>query len=291
MCSLIYKNLQLLILLNIGSVKRIPGKFYTFLSRGRSGRFSCQDVADDIGCVVRGFEELIDRIAKLGFRNPQFNLMYRGQNEDHQPQGSTSLFPSIWRLKPNLRRKRWELLSQATEELLELPSLHYNEKRHLRAIPERSWTVLQHYGIQTPLLDVTQSVRVATTFATENYDNDTSRNSNPYGYVYVFGMPNLFQGTTISLDDSLILLKLQSVCPESARRPHLQSDFLVGSYPNNNTKKDRYKNLTVRLVAKFRVPVDDGFWDIDQPLTRHAIYPRNDKFESEIEGIKEKIKY
>ena len=270
-------------------MKSVTKKIFSFSDTGTPGYYSTREVAKGAGYLVDSYKMLIDGIAKIGFRNPQFSLMYRGQNNDFQDKNGSSLFPSIWRFAPKERKKRWDDLNAAEALLLNSDSLHRNEVRFLKTLRERTWAILQHYGIHTPLLDLTQNVRVAATFAIKNYENGNHDNPNSNGFVYVFGMPNLYQGTTISLDDGLILLRLQSVCPESAKRPHLQSGFLAGSYPNYNSTKSPYKNFSMRLIAKFKLPVNDKFWDIDHPLPRVAVYPDQDGFLEEVKRIKKTV--
>ena len=224
-------------------------------------------------------------VAKLGYRNASFRLLFRGQLADYpanRPDTEVSqLFPSLWRHGPRGREKALKHLDKWTAKLRTLPILSRRDKRHLRTMPERAWAVLQHYSsvtrCQTPLLDVTESVRVAASFATYDYDQDTP-NPNPYGYLFVFGFPALQQATTISVDDGLIMLRLQSVCPDKARRPHLQRGFLVGTYPTNRFGGKAHKNFAHRLVAKLRLPTRSTFWNVDRPLDKIAVYPMTDEF-------------
>jgi hypothetical protein len=272
-------------------MKGIRGKVFTVSSRGRWHVYSPAAVARDAGRKVDTFEQLVEYVSILGFKNSRYNLLFRGQHQDYligsKPQ--SSLYPSIWRLEPYERRRARERLESARLELLKSELLERNEVRQLRAINERPWAVLQHYGLPTPLLDLTQSLRVAATFATRDLLKGNTPSANEYGFLFVLGMPNLHEGTTISLDEGLIIMRLQSVCPSCARRPHLQSGYLAGSFPTSAAWKHRSKNFAVRLLAKFRLPTRGKFWNIDNPMSVEALYPGKDILRDEIERIKKRI--
>ncbi len=138
-------------------------------------------------------------------------------------------------------------------------------------IPERPWAILQHYwdvaNCDTPLLDVTESIRVAASFATQGYlGKDDNKNSS--GVVFVLGLPAIHQGTTISVDDGLVMLNLASVCPQAQRRPHFQSGYLVGTYPTDNLGYKPPKDFAHRLIAKLKVSTESSFWNV-----RHTAGP------------------
>ncbi len=126
----------------------------------------------------------------------------------------------------------------------------------------------------TPLIDITQSLRVAATFAL--------RNSNS-GYLYVFGLPYPNGSISHFIDQKIVLVKLQNVCPTRALRPRYQEGFMVGKFPFRPTKEGG-DNLARRLVAKFLLNNDSGeFWDKDfQPLPGEILYPQNDWFDNDL---------
>jgi hypothetical protein len=152
-------------------------------------------------------------------------------------------------------------------------------------MPELPWAILQHYsevtGCDTPLFDLTESLRVAASFATHGYLG-AKNNANPYGVVFVFGMPALHAGTAIFVDDGLIVLRLASVCPPSARRPHFQSGYLVGTYPTHWRWGKKYKNFALRMIGKVRVSTENSFWDVDTPLSEQALFPKDDCLRDEL---------
>lgn len=273
-------------------MKGIQGKVFTLLSRGRWSYQPPVAVARDAGREVGTYEELVEFVSMLGFKNSRYNLLLRGQHHDHSvgTKKQSSLYPSIWRLDPNGRARARLELEAARKELLKSKLLEPNEARQLRAIEERPWAVLQHYGLPTPLLDLTESLRVAATFATRSLTQGKTRSPNEHGFLFVLGMPNLHEGTTISLDEGLIVMRLRSVCPSCARRPHLQSGYLAGSYPTAANWKHRSKNFAVRLLAKFRLPTNSKFWNIDSPMSVEALYPGRDLLGDEIERITGQIR-
>ena len=123
---------------------------------------------------------------------------------------------------------------------------------------------------------------MAASVATQGYLRKT-RNANPHGVVFVLGFPAIQQGTTISVDDGLILLRLASVCPQTARRPHFQRGFLAGTFPTNRLSGKKHKNFALRLIGKLRVSTDDSFWDVDCALREEALFPDSDGRRDELE--------
>lgn len=269
-------------------MKRIETKVHSVLEDGRFARQYVSDVAKGRGYWVDHYEELVDLVAGLGYGNPQFTLLFRGQPTDYREDGApSSLYPTLWRHSPLNRKRAWNRLEQWCNHLKGLATLKRRDKRQLRAIPERCWAILQHYSsvtrCETPLLDVTESIRVAASFATQGY-SENGRNANLHGVVFVFGFPTIHQGTTISVDDGLILLRLSSVCPQTARRPHFQRGYLVGTYPTHWLSGKKHKDFSLRLIGKLRISTADSFWDVDTPLSQQALFPDSDALRDELEG-------
>jgi hypothetical protein len=170
---------------------------------------------------------------------------------------------------------RFELLSNAERELVNRYRAaklmgHQRLQRHriLR------WSILQHYEVcPTPLLDVTHSLRIAASFA--------SIGAKDSAFVYVLGVPNLSGAITASVEGGLQIVRLSSVCPPSAVRPHIQEGYLLGEYPEmaGYEQKENYSHYEIdfgrRLVAKFRFR-PRSFWKSDTfpQVTKRALYPR-----------------
>ena len=86
---------------------------------------------------------------------------------------------------------------------------------------------------------------------------------------------------TASAEASVTILRLSSVCPPEAVRPHIQEGYLLGEYPEISTwnQKRQYENYEtdfgLRLVAKFRFN-PDSFWNADRNFPKvpnAALYP------------------
>ena len=138
------------------------------------------------------------------------------------------------------------------------------------------WSILQHYEIcRTPLLDVTQSLRIAASFASLSAQNDA--------VVFAFGVPNISGAVTASAEAGLQIIRLASVCPPCAVRPHIQEGYLLGEYPEMGTfdQRTRYAPFEIdfgrRLVAKFTFS-PDTFWLADKfpKVEKGDLYPKDD---------------
>jgi hypothetical protein len=97
---------------------------------------------------------------------------------------------------------------------------------------------------------VTQSLRSAASFASNGNTTNTA-------FLYVIGIPNLGGAITVSAEAGLQILRLSSVCPPKALRPHIQEGYLLGEYPDmpDFSQKRLYKAFEIdfgrRLIAKF----------------------------------------
>jgi hypothetical protein len=145
----------------------------------------------------------------------------------------------------------------------------HKELRQKRYI---QWSILQHYEVlPTPLLDLTQSIRVACSFA-------QMRSSDSACYVYVFGLPYLTNRISINSEHDIVNVRLLSICPPSALRPYFQEGYLAGT-ADVTTDFDSKTELDFRnrLIAKFAIPRAKTFWGsgFDQ-IPETALNPRGD---------------
>jgi len=131
------------------------------------------------------------------------------------------------------------------------------------------------------LLDVTHSLRIA---AHE-------------GFVFVMGVPNLSGAVTANAEGGIQIIRLASVCPPSAVRPHIQEGYLLGEYPEMTgvDQKQHYKHYEIdfgrRLVAKFRFRTT-AFWTASPgfpQVTHDALYPTVDPLLDLAEKVKHDI--
>lgn len=242
------------------------------------------DIRSASGHTVNSYLELATKVATLQYRNPEHILLFRGQSSDHKNQfKNTSLRPSLFRPAkgvkkiPNTARliNRFDYLKRAEVALTE----HYScnpgfwGTDRVRKYRVLRWSILQHYEICfTPLLDVTHSLRIAASFASvENKDTC---------YVYVLALPNISGSVTANAESGVQIIRLSSICPPTAMRPHIQEGYLIGEYPDlaDIDQKQHYKanefDFGRRLIAKFRFN-PDTFWDEDNfPQIKHnALYP------------------
>lgn len=247
------------------------------------------------GFEVCSFRELINEVAKVTLWNKRFEMFYRGQSKDYKNnqtnfdknrQPKTIIYPSICRpakrsdgnLKHSLPKST---LHKRYNDLF--ATINAFKSRIGNQLDEYYFALFQHYDIlPTPLIDITQSLRVAATFALK--ENKTS------GYVYVFGLPYPNQSISYFLDLRIVLIKLQNVVPEHALRPRYQEGFLVGKFPfeMNKTNND---DLANRLVAKFKINNSDGkFWDDHfREMPEDVLFPKNDQAMFTLKKIKADI--
>ncbi|VIO68870.1 hypothetical protein CI1B_24040 [Bradyrhizobium ivorense] len=237
-------------------------------------------VRQGAGHRVGSYVELATKIAELQFRNRDHVLLFRGQGTDHRNvKGNSSLKPSLFRGgRGNPDRvtlvERFERLKRAEQILIaeyakeKLLGVDRLKRHHLLR-----WSILQHYEVcSTPLLDVTHSVRIAASFASLA-ETDTA-------FLYVLGVPNLSGANTASAEAGLQIVRLSSVCPPSAVRPHLQEGYLLGEYPDMTgyEREENYYPYEMdfgrRLVAKFSFK-PASFWKNDDfpRVARSALYP------------------
>jgi len=239
---------------------------------------------------VQTYHELVRKVAQLSFLNKDYLLFFRGQDQDYQNKaGSSTFYPNIYRkeiLTSQEIRARFELLEVATNKLLEAFDREKLDGRvDIRRKQYIAWSILQHYGVcDTPLLDLTQSLRVAATFA--QLGNKAER-----GMVYVFGLPYTTNRITYNSEQDLVIVRLLSICPPEALRPYFQEGYLCGtlditdSYANKSELD--FKN---RLIAKFSIPSAASFWGSGfSRIPKNLLFPENDRIEEMCVRIREEI--
>lgn len=238
---------------------------------------------------VNSYSELRKYIAELSCANKNYVLFFRGQSDDYLnlKSGKSSLLPTMYRswgfILPNEEQQyRWKKLKIASNLLLE----NFGNKRHTEIRKKLiRWSILQHYEVtETPLIDVTQSLKVACSFAVLNTQNniekDGAKNNNEnlsedkYAYLYVLALPYYTNRISINSEEYLTNIRLISIAPPNALRPYYQEGFLVGEDEFNETysRKDEL-DLNNRLVAKFKFKNNKKFWGNEKPLTQEELYP------------------
>ena len=226
---------------------------------------------------VNTFRALVEHVARLAYANPDALLFFRGQDKDYQSRaGGTTLYPSIYRGDPLASRElhhRFSLLDQAARLLVgKFRAAQIDGHKELRQKRLIQWSILQHYEVVlTPLIDLSQSLRVACSFA-------QIEGTDSMCYVYVFGLPYLTNRISINSEHDVVNVRLLSICPPAALRPYFQEGYLAGT-ADITTDFDSKTELDFRnrLIAKFAIARSKRFWNsgFDQ-IPKAALYPRDD---------------
>jgi hypothetical protein len=227
---------------------------------------------------VATYNDLMRKIAELSYLNRDNLLFFRGQSEDFRNKaGASTLYPSIYR-KNVLSKGRLEFEFALLKELsaLLIEETRKVDRKSADEIRRRQyiqWSLIQHYGVhETPLLDLTQSLRVASSFA-------QSRPEPAQGFVYVLGLPYLPNGISINSEQEIVNVRLLSACPALAMRPYFQEGFLAGTPDLTDNYDDKNElDFNRRLVAKFAIPNDEAFWEgKPQGVPAALLFPGEDE--------------
>ena len=236
---------------------------------------------------VNSYRELVEQTAGLSFLNKDYLLFFRGQKHDHKNRvGSSTFYPTIYRddyLQVRDLKKKFETLDTYCKAL----SNHFEEQaidgwKELKRRKLIQWSILQHYEVcSTPLLDFTQSLRVACSFAMLDSKEKEC-------FIYVFGLPYLTNRISINSEHDLINVRLLSICPPTALRPYFQEGFLSGTeditYEYDSKSELDFNN---RLLAKFIIPNKQSFWsDGFSRIPNKSLYPPSDPIFKLCEEIK-----
>ncbi len=147
---------------------------------------------------------------------------------------------------------------------------------------ELCWSIFQHYEIlPTPLLDVTQSIHVACSFACIDNTSDEA-------IIYMLGLEAVNSSIFYSYYNSHQLIRLLSVMPKIARRPFYQQGYLIANFPT--TISFDSVNYSIRLLGKFLVNPHNIWLTELKPLSKDILYPNVDSMKSMLEPLKEKYK-
>ena len=223
------------------------------------------------------YPELVQEVADLAYLNKDFLLFYRGQDRDYlNKAGTSTYYPTIYRkevLTAQEARLRFDMLELAEHQLADaFDSGELEGRQDVRRKSYIAWSLLQHYGVcDTPLLDLTQSLGAAATFA--QYNNEEER-----GVIAVFGLPYPTNRITYNSEHDLVIVRLLSVCPPMALRPNFQEGYLAGTMDITRDYADKSElDFNNRLIAKFSIPNDPSFWGKDfNPIPEQLLFPPND---------------
>lgn len=247
-------------------------KVWSFSEKMPEGGWGKCQVRKYAGTKVTDYIDLVSKVASIQFHNPNFLLLFRGQKADHRLDNTrkrnSTIRPGIFRRNDMFGvshwnaeiRRRYETLERAERLLVDSWDREgLAGGRRLSRSSVIRWAILQHYEVcDTPLLDVTHSLRIAASFA--SLDNRTEE-----AFVMVLAAPQISGTVSACAYHEMQVLRLSGLCPGAAIRPHLQEGYLLGEYPELRTFKDK-TNLKLhetdfgqRLISKFRFN-PDTFW-------------------------------
>ena len=210
---------------------------------------------------VEKYSELVSEVSELAYKNKDVLLFFRGQHNDHSNKNNSSTFyPTIYRgdyLPKSEVEYKFSVLDEACDLLkIKFKDAKINGFNELKRKTLIQWSILQHYEVcDTPLIDITHSIRVACTFA-------YNENKNNKCYFYVFGLPYLTNRISNNSEHDLVIIRLLSISPPQAKRPYFQEGYLAGTTDityNYDNKSEL--DLNKRLVAKFVFQNTNSFWD------------------------------
>lgn len=272
-----------------------------------------KNLVESDGVFIDSYFELRKQMAQLACANSDFVLFFRGQKRDYTDnlyrKGGSSFFPSIYRghITDLELKNKWfklefacKLFSEQIRSYRDTLPPKSNERKELDIVLKKrllQWSILQHYeGADTPLLDVTQSLRVACSFAFLDSQEE-------FAYIYAFGFPYNTGRISINSEHYLTNIRLISIAPSGSLRPHYQEGFLVGEDEISEREK---KNITLdfrrRLIGKFKIPRTESFWKsvantesfeenlIERALSKKELYPDLNNHDDIIAQICNRVK-
>jgi hypothetical protein len=258
-------------------VRKIFGKLTTELA----GHTTPKTVGSDNGFPISTYRDLVEQVAKLSFLNKDYLLFFRGQKNDYKNKfNSSTFYPTIYRGEYLTQQEldyRFDKLHSASKILVELFKKHKVEgQTEFQRKKLIQWSLLQHYEVtDTPLIDITQSLRVACSFAQLGNTEKTA-------FIYVFGLPYYSNRISINSEHDLINVRLLSISPPQALRPYFQEGYLVGTDDITNEFINKGElDLNNRLIAKYEIPNTDKFWGKEfDSIPDSALYPKKDTIEA-----------
>lgn len=257
------------------------------LSRSLAENFDPKTISKSDPLLVSTFTELVAQVAHLAYYNKDQLLFFRGQGNDYRNRNNASTFlPSIYRgdyVTKNELEYRFDILEEASKKIskrfIDEKITGYTEFKRKKLM---QWSVLQHYEVcPTPLLDFTQSLRVACSFA-------FLKNINEHAYIFVFGLPYLTNRISSNSEEDIVNVRLLSIMPPDALRPFYQEGYLAGTTDITSDYDSKSEvDFNNRLIMKFKIPVKDSFWGDDfNIIPENALYPMNDKILDISQSIK-----
>lgn len=243
------------------------------------------DVSRANAYPVKSYRELMQQVARLAYLNKDHLLFFRGQQRDYRNKaGASTIYPAIYRGERVSQQQielRFAVLTSAAKRLCAALAAEdvtgHADVRRRRYI---QWSILQHYEVcPTPLLDLTHSLRVASSFASLDGNGDP--------YVFVLGLPFITNRVSTNSEHDLVTVRLLSICPPEGLRPYYQDGYLTGTeeVTSEYDSKDEL-DFNRRLIAKFRLRRRDSFWSAGfAALPKDTLYPGKDRLQEICEQV------
>ena len=202
---------------------------------------------------VHHYSALVYLVSLLSSLNQDKMLLFRGQKNRYLDKGIPTFYPTIYRniQQDNEITERFDQLNKAVESFQKNFPLNHIAPENKTAIYQ---CFVQHYHsklkVGTPWLDLTQSLRVATSFISESS-----------GYVYIFALP-YFKGA-IAKECNLYYVRLLYLSSSISLLPPLQEGYLISynSKPKNCNQIKDY-DFSKYLLAEVYVDKlgDSTYW-------------------------------
>lgn len=251
-----------------------------------------EEVMKGDGYLVNSYEELSKHIAELACANPNVILFFRGQGKDYMA-GSTgnmhsSLLPTIYRKDLSTKEKKYKIKQLEAAGKILSKKLKDEEVQNATIVGRKrmiQWSILQHYEVvDTPLIDVTQSLRVACSFAMLN-------NNSGYAYIYVIALPYYTNRISVNSEEYITNIRLLSIMPPEALRPYYQEGFLIGEdeYTEDLFEHKEEKDLSRRLLYKFKISIEKLSRSDENWLNEERLMPQDDKMRKICEDVKKEV--
>ena len=238
---------------------------------------------------VHRYSELVYLVSLLSSYNQDKMLLFRGQKHRYPTEGTPTFYPTIYR---NIKQDsdieaRFKRLEEAVNLFKEHFPLDYIDNQHKASVYQ---CFVQHYHaeleIGTPWLDLTQSLRIATSFIRKDTKADLEKES---GYVYVFALPYFNQAIT---EGNLNYVRLLSLSSSISLLPPLQEGYLVryDSQPKNQDQLKDY-DFNKYLLAEVNVTNlgNESYWHIIPPES--FAKSKFDFANKEIKKLKRSLKF
>lgn len=266
--------------------KKIKEKYNSF-SKSKSVKDVTSFVRSNT-IKVETFHDLIMEIAELSYKNPDVMLFYRGQNHNYLKKKYSTLYPSIYRSYDI--NFDFNVLNKSADRLIKEiecnGSIDNDELREIKKIKLLQYSILQHYEVcKTPLLDVTQSIKVACSFA-------ILENKNDIGYIYILGLPYITGRISVDSEDYITNVRLLSISCSSSKRPFFQEGYLVQTeFTSSDDIEKGELDFNRRIVAIYEFRNNKKFWGFENPISKKNLYPENDMMKEICKKIKNERYY